>query len=224
MGGNSLNLLNNLCNNMSLDSGKIYGFVGVIGSGKSYNAEKIVKESIGRKVIYGDFSEGIRDTVIKILTGNATKIDCTSQFYSWWKQQKFTVPLPFIKNNCEIVTGRQLLQRTGEHLKYLAGEDIWARYTTNYVVKQWLSLSKKEAEECNVIFGSLRFACEAKSLFEVSKILEKEVKIIFCDYHSPTYEINDHVSEHFAQFFLNQGCKDGQDITQKVKELVYGRI
>lgn len=46
---------------MSL-KGKIYGLVGVIGSGKSYQAEALMVDAacMERSADYGDFSEGIR--------------------------------------------------------------------------------------------------------------------------------------------------------------------
>ena len=121
-----------------------------------------------------------------------------------------------------LVDGRNLLQRTGEFLKKLAGEDVWARWTANYVANLWAKMSESEAHDCDIVFGSLRFDCEAEALFKVAETTGKEVQIIFCDFHSDSYELNDHVSEKFAQYFIGLGCKDGDDITQLVKEKING--
>ena len=59
---------------MSL-KGKIYGLVGVIGSGKSYQAEALMVGAAceERPMIMGDFSEGIRQTLMNIFTGESKK-------------------------------------------------------------------------------------------------------------------------------------------------------
>jgi hypothetical protein len=59
-------------------------------------------------------------------------------------------------------------------------------------------------------------------MFKVAEATGKEVKIYFCDYHSDSYELNDHISEKFAQYFLSLGCKDGDDITELVKQKING--
>lgn len=206
--------------------GKIYGLVGVIGSGKSYRAKML--ENNSRKfetpIIIGDFSEGIRQTIVKILSGSDRKIDVNSTAYSSWKKMPQVLNLPIhplgdipyvIQTN-----GREILQRTGECLKTLAGEDVWARWTANYVIQQWVKMSEEDKNSCDIVFGSLRFECEVKALFKVAEITGKEIQIIFCDFYSNSYELNDHISEKFAQYFLSLGCKDGDDITQLVKEKV----
>jgi hypothetical protein len=120
------------------------------------------------------------------------------------------------------VEGRELLQRTGEYLKSLAGEDVWARWTANAVTNSWAKMSEEDALMCDIVFGSLRFDCEAEAIFKVAEATGKEVQIYFCDYHSDSYELNDHVSEKFAQYFLSLGCKDGDDITELVKQKING--
>lgn len=215
---------------MSL-KGKIYGLVGVIGSGKSYQAEALMVDAacMERPLIMGDFSEGIRQTLMNIFTGESKKIDCNSEAYAMWKRFHSGICLPFLEEGVpyqtlftEKVSGRDLLQRTGEYLKLLAGEDVWARWTANAVTNSWAKMSEEDAEICDIVFGSLRFDCEAEAIFKVAEATGKEVKIYFCDYHSDSYELNDHVSEKFAQYFLSLGCKDGDDITELVKQKING--
>lgn len=211
--------------------GKIYGLVGVIGSGKSYNAEALMVGAAceERPMIMGDFSEGIRRTLMEILVGKDKRIDCTSKEYADWKRLSSSVFIPFKPEadgpnilETTLVDGRELLQRTGEYLKSLAGEDVWARWTANAVTNSWAKMSEEDAEICDIVFGSLRFDCEAEAIFKVAEATGKEVKIYFCDYHSDSYELNDHASEKFAQYFLSLGCKDGDDITELVKQKING--
>lgn len=215
---------------MSL-KGKIYGLVGVIGSGKSYQAEALMVGAAceERPMIMGDFSEGIRQTLMNIFTGESKGIDCTGTAYSKWKQLSSDILLPFYAQqdspnilDSVRVEGRELLQRTGEYLKSLAGEDVWARWTEKSVFDSWKKMSDEDAYTCDIVFGSLRFDCEAAAIFRVADLIGKEVKIYFCDYHSDSYELNDHVSEKFAQYFLSLGCKDGDDITELVKQKING--
>lgn len=202
--------------------GKIYGLVGVIGSGKSYNAEALMVGAAceERPMIMGDFSEGIRRTLMTQFTGISQPIDVTGEAYLEWKRDVQVIGVPIPGNIWHKVRGRDLLQRTGEWVKTLAGEDVWARWTANYVTNIWAKMSEGEAHDCDIVFGSLRFDCEAKALFKVAEATGKEVEIIFCDFHSDTYELNDHISEKFAQYFISLGCKDGDDITQLVKEKI----
>lgn len=204
--------------------GIIYGLVGVIGSGKTYRAEQLLKEaaSENRKVIIGDFSEGIRQVLMNIFTGKDKEIDLNGAAYSAWKNNEQRIQIPLSKDNKFLdvvkVDGRKLLQRTGEYLKELAGEDVWARWTKNYVTEKLVSMGLEDSNCCDVIFGSLRFPCEARAVFETAAKTGKQVKIIFCNHQSSLYELNNHISEKFARYFVEFGCKDGEDITELVKE------
>jgi hypothetical protein len=215
---------------MSL-KGKIYGLVGVIGSGKSYQAEALMVGAAceERPMIIGDFSEGIRQTLMNIFTGESKGIDCTGAAYAKWKQLSSDILLPFFAQadspnilDSVRIEGRELLQHTGEYLKSLAGEDVWARWTANAVTNSLAKMSEEDALMCDIVFGSLRFDCEAEAIFKVAEATGKEVQIYFCDYHSDSYELNDHISEKFAQYFLSLGCKDGDDITELVKQKING--
>jgi hypothetical protein len=210
--------------------GKIYGLVGVIGSGKTYRAEQLQVDAAcaERPMIMGDFSEGIRQTLMNIFTGHGRGILLDSSVYSGWKNLTQIIMLPTSGNgllpDSVKVNGRHLLQRTGEYIKTLAGEDVWARWTANDITDKWTQMPVEEMETCDIVFGSLRFDCEAEALFRVAEITGKKVEIFFCNFKSDKYELNDHVSENFARYFLDKGCEDGEDITKLVKEKLNGRI
>lgn len=212
--------------------GKIYGLVGVIGSGKSHKAKSLMSDAEFKDcpVIVGDFSEGIRQTLMNIFTGESIEIDCNSEAYAMWKRFHSGICLPFFEEGTphkalftEKVSGRELLTRTGEYLKKVFGPNIWARWTENFVFDSFNKMSDEDAEACDIVFGSLRFDCEAEAIFRVAEWADKEVKIYFCNYHSDSYELSDHVSEKFAQYFLSLGCKDGDDITELVKQKLDGK-
>ena len=210
--------------------GKIYGIVGVIGSGKTYRAEQLQYDAAveERPMILGDFSEGIRQTLMNIFTGRNRGVQLDSSVYAGWKNAQQSILLPTSGNgllpDTVKVTGREMLQRTGEYLKTLAGEDVWARWTSLDIIRRWADLPVEQAHACDIVFGSLRFDCEAEALFQVAASTSKEVEIIFCNFKSDKYELNDHVSEDFARYFLDKGCKDGENITDLVKEKLHGRI
>lgn len=207
--------------------GKIYGFVGVIGSGKSYAIDSFIQDCgiSERPFIVGDFSEGIRMTLLNIFGTPNSKMDVNSQAYSDWKKLEQRIFYPVDKNLVAFpINGRKFLQNTGEYLKQVVGEDVWARWTYNYVVEKLSNMNIDDVYLCEILFGSVRFDFEAKVIFDLAQSTGKDVTIYFCDYHSERYELSDHKSEKFAQYFLNLGCKDGEDITSLVKEKIYGRI
>lgn len=202
------------------DKGIVYGLVGVIGSGKSYRAEQLCADAVvdERKVIMGDFSDGIRQTVMNILAGEDVPIDVNSREYLYWKNNDFTVHIPGRADMT--VNGRLLLQRTGEFLKQLAGPAVWANWTGKQVTKKWIDLPNKESYRADIVFGSVRFLEEVETVFRVGKMTSKQVKFIFCNYRSDTYELNDHVSEALARRFVERGFKDGDDITSQLHQIL----
>lgn len=208
--------------------GTVYGLIGVIGSGKSYRLNNFLEEAekSGKPVIIGDFSDGVRSSIMNILTGEDKQIDTSSKVYETWKNTEQYILLPVSNGNEAMlisdITGRELLQRVGEYIKSLAGNNVWANWTFNDVLKRFSFLDEKDKEYCDIMFGSVRFLHEAEAVISVAEKLGMEVKFIFCDYHSPAYEINDHVSEMFAQHFIKEGFKDSDDVTERVKLMMYG--
>jgi len=207
--------------------GKIYGFVGVIGSGKSYRANQVIEETRKEKngcVVMGDFSEGIRRFAMVVLAGLSRPINILSNEYSDWKNTEFEVPLPYSDQKSITLSGRQILKNVGEGLKEVLGPDIWARWTENDIISTLnhisIGMTKEQGDAIKIVFGSVRFPIEAKVLFDLAAKMDREVEIIFCDYKSSVYELFPHVSEKFAQRFIEMGYKDGDNITDVVREIV----
>lgn len=206
-------------------NGTVYGLIGVIGSGKSYRLNKFLEEGVGsvKTIITGDFSDGVRDSVLNIFGTTECRINTSSKVYSDWKDMEQKISYPVGESLVtSTINGRELLQHVGEYIKKLAGNDVWSRWTSQDVLKKFSFLEEDEKSNCDIVFGSVRFLHEAEAVISVARTLNMKVKFIFCDYHSLAYEINDHVSEMFAQHFLKEGYKDGDDVTEHVKLMMYG--
>jgi len=207
--------------------GKVYGLVGVIGSGKSYRAEMLCADAAteNRRMIMGDFSEGIRQTLMNIFAGQNIQIDVNGADYDEWKKMDFDIPLPihvpFTRERdlaYATVSGRELLCNAGEYLKKLAGQDVWARWTLSAVMQRFYQLAQYPALDADLVFGSVRFDCEAKAVLQAAQTTGKDVEFIFCNYKSERYALTDHESERYARYFLDKGCQDGDNITELVKK------
>ena len=209
---------------------KVYGFIGVIGGGKSYTANLYRQKACieGRSVIEVDFSDAIRDFVYFVITGQRVPVNTLSQEYAMWKKMRSTVFLPHKAYDfCSggslasvSVTGREMLQRVGEEIKHLAGDDVWARTAADRALAKFAEMSETERDNCDILFGSLRFIYEAKEMFRVAAETGKEAQIILCDYHSDAYEINNHESERLAQSLIGIGRHDGDDVTDIIQARV----
>lgn len=212
------------------NEGKIYGFVGVTGSGKDYQVGLLKDLDIASKrpILTGDFSEGIRQTVMSFLLpyGEMNYIDPESRAYRDWKSLEFDIPIPVSGGGVDMmtsrITGRQILQNVGEGMKKLCGQDVWANWTANKILQRWLQLPEIDKIKADVVFGSIRFDCEAEQVFKVAEIMHKTVEIYMCDYHSQFYRVLDHESEKFARYFLGLGAQDGQNITNAVYQKIMG--
>lgn len=213
---------------------EIYAFVGVIGSGKSYRLEQMKKKysGDGQVVITADFSDGIRDLTRQLFEYGAHFGDVNSQEYRDWKENVACVTV----HNGVVVnsfTGRDILRNVGEFTKCIAGQDVWARYTTQSLYSR-IAYQPFRSDVCvqgvRVLIGSVRFKCEAQSIFELFRnvtanldsFVDPSLHFIFCDYHSPSYDAaSSHVSEALAQAVLDTGeYRDGDDITWLIDTMI----
>ena len=85
---------------MEKTSGQIYGFVGPSGGGKTYQLNKLMNSSFEEERVFisSDFSDGIRDTLLKIF-GEGGIIDPASRSYMRWKDCKQGIILPTDNHN-----------------------------------------------------------------------------------------------------------------------------
>ena len=205
-----------------MEKDKVYAFVGVVGGGKTFRLEKMLNDAeiLGISVIKADFSDGVRDTLMNILTGSDQEIDLSSKLYADWKLANIDVPVPYETFHCNTIrtTGRELLQNTAEFCKKLAGAGVWAKYAEDKVVsrfKEYVKSGTFSSDNISIMFGSVRFPSEVQAVFRVGEKTGKDVQFIFCDYHSENYSPNiEHISEGLAHDCISAGFKDGDDITE----------
>lgn len=172
---------------------KIYGFCGVMGSGKGYRCQKL-KEQEGFLQI--DFADCLREMVWKMLDWSPAN----AEEYDLFKKGEMFIP-KYGKLN-----GRLLLQRIGATMREIDA-DFWA--------KQW-----KETVERAISMGYTNICCSDlryENEIEILKSFRNKAKVVieFCDYHSERYNAEStHESEAMAIKLLKDGMKDG--------DLIYG--
>ena len=181
---------------------KVHGFVGVIGSGKNYQQELLVKQ--GWVAI--DFKDELID-MCSDLVGYNIRED-----YEGFKKR--IVGLPGILSeglapqHPLAMTGRRLLQRMGTEVMRKRDPDYW--------VKAWEKKVKAALQAGkDVAVADVRFDNEVQALksFEFQSFAPIETKIIFCDYYSDRYcSTSEHESEKMAQEFKRRGYQDQEEI------------
>ena len=198
-----------------MERGKIYSFVGPAGGGKSYAANEIIGESNynGIPCISVDFSDGIRNVLNVIFTGKEFDVELNNDDYLTWKKYIQEILLP----NGEIidVDGRTMLKNLGEFLKERIGEEIWANWALNILMKKYYELDIVSRNVCNIIFGSLRFDVELKAILKCAEFTKKDVEIIYCNYNNiPLKNGYVHPSEKLAQGLIKYGFKHREIVTE----------
>lgn len=172
---------------------KVYGLIGVIGSGKGYTSDLIKFDNKHLRVSELDFSDGVRKVTYKHL-GIQPPND-----YRVWKETDLNGK-----------KGREWLEYVGEGFRGIV-PNFWAEYCKEE--------AEKLIENTDVfIFGSIRNELEAKVVIDFAKNNGFLLHLIFTNYPSEYYEIRDNPSEYFAQKFLKMGCENFEDITLKVIE------
>lgn len=172
---------------------KVYGLIGVIGSGKGYTSDLIKFDNKHLRVSELDFSDGVRKVTYKHL-GIQPPED-----YRNWKD-----------SNVNGMKGREWLEYVGEGIRGVV-PSFWAEYC------------KEEAEKLVdntdvFIFGSVRNQYEARVVIDFAKQNGCTLQFIFTNFKSEFYELRDNPSEYFAQSFLKLGCENLEDITLRVIE------
>lgn len=190
---------------------EIIGHVGVIGSGKNYCQDLLVKKGF----IALDFKYELIAMVSDLVGYNI------SEDYEYFKSHIVGVRRPqnpaedqiynqmsstIIANCPEAMTGRRLLQRMGTETMRARDPDFW--------VKAW---TKKAREYLtggfSVAVADVRFQNEIQAILGLAKELGISHKIMFCDFRSDRYDpTSAHLSEAIAQEFLKAGYQDGQEI------------
>lgn len=155
---------------------QITAFFGVIGSGKTYNANNLV-EFRGYKRV--SFADSLRDVAFTSLNINKDDIN-----YRDFKSQE-------IYNG---ITFRNYLQLLGDSVR---------KYDPNYFTKATINTIDELGG--NICIDDLRFGNEFKMLYDYCRGHNYNLTIYYCNFNSDCKDENSkHASEKMAQYFLNR--------------------
>ena len=206
----------------------VVSFVGVIGSGKDYQANLLVDKGYFRI----DFKDELLDMVSDLVGYNVR------EDYDWFKENAVGIRRPKnrLQEACAIqdsrmaiergaMTGRQMLQRFGTEVMRKRDPDYWAKAWKRKATQAFM-------EGLSVACADCRFRNEVETIQQMRLWMETDsivthgadVKFIFCDYRSGRYDATSkHESEAMAQGLLRMGLKDMQEILPShFLEEVYG--
>ena len=151
-------------------------FFGVIGSGKTYNAENLVKFRGYTKV---SFADALRDVAFTSLHIDKDKID-----YRDFKSEEIY----------KGVTFRNYLQSLGDGIR---------KYDPDYFTKA--TIKTIDSIKGGICIDDLRFGNEFKMLYDYCKSHNVNLVVYYCNYDSHCKdEKSEHASERMAQHFLKR--------------------
>ncbi|EKE02856.1 MAG: hypothetical protein ACD_20C00323G0006 [uncultured bacterium] len=197
---------------------KLVCFIGVIGSGKDYKADRLEEEGfIKLKIADEIYQEAEKELGIDL--------------DSYENKENFKIG--------KIIIGRDILDsaiyedtpisptdiyniRTGR--EYLNCKGTFRRQRDkNYWLDQWWKKAVPLLDsEKNLTCSDLRYLNELKSIYECKKNTSHTVKIIFCNYKSYKYNPNfPDPSEKLAQKILSDGwCHEDELPDEYIEELL----
>ena len=188
----------------------IYVFVGVMGSGKDFNAKTFMKKSKAKETVKLAFADAVRDMVWTMLKWSPK----TDKEYVDFKE-KFMIRLQNKKTTETLsgIEGRKFLQ--------VFGTDAIRKYRPTFwvdIVTEKISNTIFENNDTDFFITDCRFENEIQALLKFD-----DVKFIFCNFKSENYFISDHESEKIAVDILNSknDFKDLDDITEYMRS-TYG--
>lgn len=185
-------------------SKNIISFIGRAGSGKDYQCNLLVEKGY-KKVAFADALRNIAFASLGIpsLTG-----------YKYYEDMK---ALPCISINIQDkntltsisehkLTFRQYLEMLGTQGIRYYDENFWCKCLGSTIL---------DTHYTNICISDLRFKNEYDYLYTFCKDHNFSFTCIFCDYKSSRYQdINNHQSAKLANWLVEQGYKDGQQITK----------
>jgi hypothetical protein len=197
--------------------GKIYGLIGPNGGGKSYKQRELhLQADTDVHFITADFSDGIRELLCRIITGQKHwNVDTLSEAYARWKEVKQEYFLPDLTRF--VTDGRSVMQNIGEAVKDVY-PDFWAKYTGNIIFERLNELTKEEIDDAIVCFGSVRFDEEISVINYMHLVYNKPLEFVFCNYWDAPYRESIHQSEELANKLIKLGYKHNDII--KVEDLI----
>lgn len=202
----------------------IVSFVGVVGSGKNFNQDLLVKQGY----VALDFKDALLD-MTEDLVGYKVR-----ENYDYFKENIVGLTAPaasahlamartpahnitsdLLRHYPAAMTGRRLLQRLGTEVMRKRDPDYW--------VNEWRRAATEHLYlRHNIAVADCRFPNEMDAIKRLSKYMSGLVpgvtfpcKFIFCDYRSSRYDATlTHESEKLAQSLLAKGYKDGDEIRE----------
>lgn len=200
----------------------ITAFIGVIGSGKDYRAESMIRE---RGCVRIDFKDALIEMCSDLLG-----YDIRPK-YDAFKNHLLGLPLqepnPLLQQVAwqesvqmqerypGLMTGRKLLQRLGT--------DVMRKRDPEYWVNAWKDSACELLDQGkDIVCADCRFENEILGIIRMTGYTSN---FIFCDYRSGRYDAcSSHASERMAQKFLECGYKDGQTLTPRDLTLALGEV
>ena len=189
----------------------IIAMTGVIGAGKNFQADLLIKQGY----VPLDFKDAliymVEDIVgFKIRDHYDLFKECvigTTKHSHPSRMSASHMSKEILKICPDAMTGRKLLQQVGTAAMRKRDPDYWVRQWTHAAIK----LIKQGK---NIVTADCRFPNEVEHIKFASMAHNTEYKYIFCDYHSSRYDATmRHESEELAQRLLAAGCKDLQELS-----------
>lgn len=182
-----------------LNKHKVIGFVGCIGSGKDYNANKWVFEKNYLRISFAD--------PLRLLLSFIFGKEVVYERYSKFKDSSLVLGLFW-----RTLSGRVLLQKLGDGIRTIFGNDIFI----NVMDSKIESLSP---DIPGVVIPDVRYLNEAEYILHLGGDL------FFCNYESDRYDcVSNHKSEQLAQTLLAMGFTDGEKVSMDDLKTAYSLI
>lgn len=165
--------------------GNLVCFLGRNGSGKTYQANLLVKHQGYTKISMAD---AMRELLWKIFNFKPEN----DQEYQIFKTSLF------IAKNTSLdvqISGRELLQNVGQACKEMFGQDFWLKFW----FQKCLDLNKLNSQQTNITVDDIRFS------IEIEQAKQLGAKFIWCDYQNGNYNLDLHPSEALANKILDSG-------------------
>lgn len=187
---------------------KIVLYVGLIGSGKSTRAKKLI--AIG-DYIKLSFADGVREQAF-LFQGYTPKnydnykarllyLDQLPTFIS--KMLKFIFP--------NWLYGREYLQNIGHKQRKFNGDTYWI----DQVIKEIINSDK------NIVIDDCRYKNELMTLVDFAKENDYKLEVIFCDYRSHRYnDKSTHPTEQLA-LWLRDRLRDGDNVMNIYDSIIH---
>jgi len=167
---------------------KIIVFIGVIGSGKTYSANKLMNED--SEII--NFAEELRENVWNLIGWKPT----TGEDYDEFKKFEF-------KFKDISFTGRDILAKLGT--------DIMRKYNDSIWIDCWKEKATNSDKQL-ILVDDCRFENEMEEILKFCETNNYDSEFIFCNYKSYRYRLLDHESEKLATSLLDK-YTDGETIS-----------